>query len=372
LYENFLFYPYWEVVLLIASALALHCFLSEGRQIHGFAFFAALCALALMRSLFHLFFLLLLLALLVIARPELRRRAVTAAALPLFVVLAVYVKNFILFKTFGGSTWFGPSLGRVTTDLLSPEERAALIARGELSGVAAYGNTPVFVLYSRLPQALRDREAGPKTSAGVLDAVSYTSGYPNFNYRGYLSVYKHDLDDALWVIRHRPTTWLRGWLRGLSASFYSSSSWFGVRFNAAQIKPLVLAERVALGQIGANPKSTSKSTAPTVGRWRFSEHAMLLLFAYVIFATGIPAIMIAKWERGGGFSATDLTLIYMYIVSVFVVLVSSALDLGENNRFRFCVDPLVIGGLAVLGRAVSVRLRHLRASVEGFDGHLSV
>jgi hypothetical protein len=46
---------------------------------------------------------------------------------------------------------------------------------------------------------------------------------------------------------------------------------------------------------------------------------------------------------------------------LWVVVVGNALELGENNRFRFVVDPLCV---ALLGRLITEGLDRLRGVTE--------
>jgi hypothetical protein len=57
---------------------------------------------------------------------------------------------------------------------------------------------------------------------------------------------------------------------------------------------------------------------------------------------------------------TFLTVLYLLLNVLYVALVGNALEVGENNRFRFMIDPLA---LALLAWSVSRFARQFRAPV---------
>ncbi|HEY2992810.1 MAG TPA: hypothetical protein VGM22_08365 [Methylomirabilota bacterium] len=99
------------------------------------AFFAAVVLLALTHALFHLVYVLLAGLALVAAGVRLRRAA-RAAAAPLGILVAVYLKNALLFGTLTLSAWTGMHLWDMTVGLLPEGEARRLVAEGRLSPVA--------------------------------------------------------------------------------------------------------------------------------------------------------------------------------------------------------------------------------------------
>ena len=137
-YENFLFYDYPVTALMVASALALHRLVRRPSLASGTAFFAAVAALVLTRSVFQLPWVVLVIVVAVLACPR-RRLVLASAVVPIALVLAVYAKNLAEFDTFSTSSWYGMSLASTTMEHVPPEElrgarasRRRLLARARL------------------------------------------------------------------------------------------------------------------------------------------------------------------------------------------------------------------------------------------------
>lgn len=91
LYENWLFYMYPALVLLVLGALFVHRFAVTHQTRDGFWCFALLAALCLLMSLLHLIWLLLFAAGLFIGVRRCRRSLLPAAGIPLLEPLLVVV-----------------------------------------------------------------------------------------------------------------------------------------------------------------------------------------------------------------------------------------------------------------------------------------
>lgn len=137
LFENWLFYIYPETLLLCASALCFHRFVSTGRAWAGVLLFAVLGMLALVRSAYHLVWYLGMMGLVLGVRSGPSRRTVLlTAAGPLLLILALYTKNALYFGTFSGSSWLGINLSRVVLEATPLAERQELVREGLLPPLA--------------------------------------------------------------------------------------------------------------------------------------------------------------------------------------------------------------------------------------------
>ncbi|MCU1454750.1 MAG: hypothetical protein JWN46_2896 [Acidimicrobiales bacterium] len=333
LVESYLNYTPIEIlcVLLIAWLLALVVRAGRGRDLA--ALFATAGVLALTRTLFHLVWVVALLALVLAVRRDRWRVVLASAAVPLLLVVGWYAKNLVLFGDFGPSTWLGVNLSRVTVAQLTPAERARLVADGTLSPYAAY---PAFTGLEEMHQPGRLRST-PGRGVALLDLRRTSVGFANLHQRDYLEVNRRTLDDALWVVRHRPGTYVRGMSRSWSVTFTAPSAWFGYGVNRDQVRGPVAVERVLLGAAADPPGFDS----PRLGRWQPADEQWVVILAYLLAVVGIPVVLFRRraWRhRARG----DAVVAYLWATTVFVLVATTALELGENNRFRSVVDPVVL------------------------------
>ena len=339
-YENWLFYSLPMALLLAASALLLEGFLRRGGALRGLGFFFLLFLIGATRSVFHLaWFLLVLAGLLAVRRPP-RCAVLRAAALPLLLLVALYAKNLALFGSFSSSSWLGMNLARLTVEELAPEERERLIASGRLSELS---RVPAFGRPSQYPPELSE----PDPRFAGVPAVSWLDKLTeaaNYNHLGYARVSRLYLGDALWVLRHRPATYLRGVGKAWEIYFRSASSlkFLGVENRRRLATAFDVYDYVFFGRV------------PWVGfpRTELGE-ADFSGARYLALWVGLPLVLgfgvAAALGRVGALGREGRVVVgYLCFNIAWVALVGNLLELGENNRFRFETDPLSLVLLGLL------------------------
>ena len=180
LYENWLFYEYPTLTLLIFAAVALHRFLSRDSVTAGLAFFSLAAALIYLRSVFQVVWLLAVVVALIAVRP--RRLVLASCAIPLGLVALLYAKNFAVFGTTTTSSWLGMNVARVTVSQLEPEERADLVKTGSLHEVSLARSFSEAAAYSNVLESPTPR------GIPVLDRPAKDNGAENFNASIYIQV----------------------------------------------------------------------------------------------------------------------------------------------------------------------------------------
>jgi hypothetical protein len=86
----------------------------------------------------------------------------------------------------------------------------------------------------------------------------------------------------------------------------------------------------------------------------FLNTGLLTALGYLaVIVYGFVMLRQAFRRRATG-SAYALTLLFIWLNVVYVTIVGNAFELGENNRFRFIVDPL---SLVLLGLALKHRFK---------------
>ena len=335
LYENWLFYSYPVTVALCASAYFLHRFIDRGRLGDGFVFFALLGVLVLTRSVFHLFWYAFFVLVLVCHRSAASRRIIAAAILPFVLILSLYVKNYCVFGRFTTSTWLGPSLAKISTWMLPDAERVALARSHQLSGAALINP----FLYS--PGQFHPLVPPvPETGIPVLDQVKRSTGPVNANNLTFVAASDLYRDDALYVIRSFPRTYLKGVSWAYIVFFEPASA------SALLAKNIRAIERwthlCALFLYGSGMPTVPSVPEPVEAAYM----GVFLIAAYAIaLAYGIGQV----WRllcRPDSRTARTVTLAYLCLNVLYVMVVCNALEVGENNRFRFPTEPLVVALLA--------------------------
>ena len=347
LYENWLHYDYPVTLLLCLAVVTLQRYEEGHRLRHAAAFLAVLGALALTRSLFHLGWLLVWAVILVVRRRRADwKRVAAVAAVPVVAVVAAYANVARVSGTFASSTSLGMSLAKVTTFQLEPAERSALTARGRLSPLAAVHPFGPIADYGGLVSP------SPRTGVAVLDDEVKTAGdgttRPNYNNIDYAEVSDRYMADVVRTLRWRPGAFLRGMATAYGVYFRPAGDYFALGANRQEVAALervynVLWYGVVSGGEGAySLPDAAQQYRPGPGRT-----AWLLVLAYGVALVGGAG---ALWQgRRRSWEGPPLVLVgFLWSTLAYVMVVSNALEVGENNRFRLYTEPLLFLLLAAL------------------------
>jgi hypothetical protein len=341
LYESYLFYTYPLAALLCFAALSLHRYLAEGRTRDGALFFGLVGSAVLMKGLFHLAWLLAIVAVVAACRRAEWRRVLLLSGLPVVLALGWYAKNLVLFGSFTGSSWLGMNLARVLEVAVPEGERRELASAGVVTELAT---KPAFRALEEYGE-LRPRLA--RTGVPALDDERKSTGPANFNHLAYVDLSRRYLADDAALIQRAPAAYLRA--VAFSHFFYllPATDYPFARRNLDVLRvPIDLYDRFVYGR----PSGIDQ----TGGLGRFA----------LGLAVGIPVLLcygLAPLIRPGSGRRTEAafrgTLLFMWSTAVYVMLVGNALEIGENNRFRFETDPVFVVLLGLLLTDLWQRLR---------------
>ncbi len=351
LYENYLLYDYPVALLLCVALLALQRY-EEGHRVRDVAlFFAALTALVLTRSMFHLLWLVAWVAVLVLHRRHADWKQVVAlAAVPLVAVVAVHANNRRVSGSFTSSSTLGISLAKITVSQLTRAEREALVARGELSPLALVDPlSPVAAYRGVVPPP-------PPTGVAVLDdevKPEYANPptedlfRPNDNNSTYIAVSNGYLEDALKTIRMRPGAYLQGIGTAYNLFFRPASDFAPLGDNRDRVAWLERLYNVGVyGVVSGGEGSRVFPVAETHYRQGPGRTAWLVVFGYAVALVGGAWALWQGRRRGEG--PPPLVLAFLWSTIAYVTVVANVIEVGENNRFRLYTEPLVIALLAAL------------------------
>jgi hypothetical protein len=316
-YENSIFYTVPETFLLCCCAASLHVAYSLRSATWLAVFWMTLAALALTRSLYHLGWLVLVL-LVQLWRPAISRaRVLGIAAIPVLLVTGWYAKNAVLFGTFSSSSWLGMSLMKLPAVGMSMEELAGLSAEGKLSPAAA---VRPFSFLQQYPESTWTSQPAFEPVRALSQPVKST-GYVNLNHYAFLQISRSCSADFRRLCHLRPGAILKGWAEAWRLFFVPQPRYFGQPGMMEQ-----LYDRLVYWKLPAGFGSRTGITH------------LLYLLAYPCAVANI--LWLSRRTQYTGLNVA--TLAFILATLAYVAVVGNTVEVGENYRFRFTLDPLVL------------------------------
>lgn len=343
LYENYVYYTYPATILLALCAVLFERTIAAFTFWRAFTLFISMAGLVYLRALFQIEWFVVLALFCGWVLPGHRRQVALAAAVPLLLLVALYAKNAAITGQFGTSTWLGMSLSKLTTMRIAEPQRQAMVEAGLLSPVSL--QQP----FSRLERYPGFVAATQPTGIPVLDRKSKSNGPPNFNHLAYAAISRQYRDDALRVIRMQPAVYLQSMATAYLIFFKPSSDYPFVQENRVRIMSFArLYNRVVAGQpvYPANPGFDFQGSG-TIG------YFIVIGFGVCILYGGVLAIRFLR--QPGDVSRQDAVLLFLWLNLLYVTIVGNAVEMDENQRFRFLINPLLVAMLATLAVRVTRR-----------------
>jgi hypothetical protein len=298
---------------------------------------ALLTVCVLTRSLLHPLWLLAVLGVLLVARPTARRAAIASLALPVLLAGGWVVKNQVVFGTPTLSSWLGFNMHRGVTAMMAPDLVRADVAAGEVSPLALGHPWGELDEYDEWTAGCRPHDH-PVTSRETKRPL----GRPNFNHECYLPVYRQEQRDAVTLVRRHPAEYAGDRWAALRWSFATSSILAGGRTTWLETAydPLLLPTTVRisqddwnlplLGEVGSIPLEVSLTLAAGA------------VFIGVRGAVALVRLVRLGWRDRAGWPATEVMWLVVAGTLATVIVGGDLVEMGENNRFRTSVDPLLI------------------------------
>jgi hypothetical protein len=278
-----------------------------------------------------------------------------AAAVPLVLVTAWQVKDFVQVGTTTTSSWLGMNLGRSVLFRAPPAEIAALQRQGRLGPIAS---VPPFAgpeVYSpRFVRAVPD----PVAAVGALHKANGSTNFNNPLYVAVSSQYLHE--DLVWIRAH-PRAYANDvvnavgvWMVGTDQNFTDSVNWPAVGPYARQYDRLVEWQPV-------------QDPAPGFVVFARGWHrpAWLSGQAMAVYALAVLGVPVLVWRRRRSDPALAGTLGVLWLTTTYAFVTTSLIEIGENERFRSELGPvptiLAVVVVCALARAAWAR-RSARAA----------
>lgn len=351
LYEQWCFYTYPVTVLLTFGTLMVHDWLATGERRWAWAGFGALAALALTMALFHLFWLLVIAGLAVrLARRLGVAGGRVAIGTSVAIVLGWYLKNLVMFGTFGASSWLGMCLAHTTVFQIPEAQRQAYVREGRLGSLSL---TPMFEDLSHYRGLYTAR---PVTGQVVLDAERKSNGTLNFNHRNYLPVSRAFLGESFKALRVEPLRYLKSVTIGLLLYLRPADDYGFLHPNRWVLRPYPEAWDVVFNGSLAPLYTPPRSRDELRLRWEdlpaFAAVMLSRLAWWLVIA--MPLLGVWAWRAGRTGGARGALLHFIVANLLIVLVIGCTIEQGENNRFRFATDPLL---LTLFGAWLADKLR---------------
>ena len=346
LHPNFLVYSHWLfytmpaalIVLLMTMVLTRYTQTGGVVLAHVFCWLGAV--LMLTRALYHPLWLVAAIGVVATFLAGKQRKGLLVAAIvPLLLVNGVYLKNYLHVGSYSGSSWLGMSLSKRWP--LSQDEMATLRRRGVLPPV--WHRRPF-----REPDELKHLGYfEPMAEAHPAIGDPYKgNGEPNFNHRDYAIISKKMERANVQLMLRYPGRYLQ---RAATAFLLfvqpgPNSVHFLVEYDFSSVHGLrhFLTSTVFRGGPIERPIGILQ---PPLNAWLIGFPALLL---FALFRA-------VRGERSSGVDVRPV-FAFMLLTVVWVTLTSTLIEIGENDRMRWEVEPLLMTFLATAVTAIYRRV----------------
>jgi hypothetical protein len=335
LFENFILYEYQMMFVLTISAVFLYRFIMYRSAAGAAGFLVCQFWLVMLRSQYHLVYFVAVFAVMLYLA-EHRRKLVVCLGTPLLaVVLALYVKNLVLFGQFVGSTWMGMNMATITTHHLTAAERQSFVSEKKISpapDIDAVVPLSAYRPYITMPAA---------TSVPVLDDELKSTGAINFNHSGFLEVQKLYMRDGMYILRHYPRAFIRSVTIAWFTYFLPPGDFAFFDLNLPHIRGIErFFDVVFFGQFkhASDRKSLRQIHSPAI-----------VLHTGLFLLIGLPALFFFTARflylglRRHTLDAPRAALLGFMLFSIaYSTLIVNFLSSVENNRYRFPLDGFYV------------------------------
>ena len=326
-FEHLYMYEEPVAALLCLSVALFHAALRRRSFERWLVFFAVCALIGVTRSTFHLIWFAAMAGFgLWFTSPRERRHTITAATAPAALLLALYVKNLIVFGTFSAFTYGPSSYAHVTVSNLPPEVRTEWVREHKLSPVAALSPYAGPRDYLTVFSGTADRDWPPQ----LTQLERPTVHAPNFNHWVILEANRQRNADAWYYLRTQPLGYAVNVLHGLRDLFAPSTEWHP--YTGTERSPHYQHRRVLGTYEGFVNQLFHRLPAAPVG--------LYFLVPLVMLWTARRAWQLVRSDDAAMQSRGAMLLLSLFNIA-FVVAVSSAFTFLESPRYRYQVESLI-------------------------------
>ncbi len=335
---------YPTMALLTVGFWLLLRFLRREQALAGLLACLCFAGIVFMNSHYQIVWLLLLIGALCLLLRSRWRSICTVAAIPLILVVSLGVKDYMMFGTLTTSSWVGMNLARPTLVKVPPSQLRQLVHDKTLTPIALIPDWNSPVAYRGVAGPL------PKTGVPALDEEFKSSGAINFNNLIFVKVSQEYLHDDLALILARPGIFENSlvvagelWVTPPDQAFVGTPPWNSVGPFVRFYDRYILAQPIVDTLSAYIAVFTSARILPD--QLSYTE---LLIDTLAILGLPFAWIRIRREDP-----STAAFVAALWLTITYCLVVTSLLELGENDRFSFELGPLpLIGASLVIRNAV--------------------
>jgi hypothetical protein len=371
---------YFEFHSLYTSwVLAFHCFVAlatvcyvQSRSQRALCWVVGLAVLlTLLRSSYQWIWVVALLGLLWWQLPGNRRQIRNAGFVGLFLALLWPAKNYVLFRHFTSSTWGPYSISKHWFVDRPPDD--SYLKAGELPSLTYTGlDDP------ELQRWLTRYWSVPPSGARELDDVAKFGGATNWNSLAMLRLHDAKAKDISFLLHHDPKAYVTGVGRAIKLFFEPPSVWLAGFADPEQYSHIArydgIVRRICCNLFGiprSDEPGTSQSAPSGSPHGRLTAilqslcvGALLTCALVVLFVLSLARLPFWDGSLDRKVSAMAMTVTISYAFAVV-----NLVEIGENMRFRFETEALVLAVSAIFLQQLWDR-RKLRGRSKDGLGHL--
>jgi hypothetical protein len=344
------------------AGLSVVCYLRSRSTLSLYGIVGCVVLLTLVRSSYQWIYLVSILMVLWWQLPESRPQIRRATVLGVLLVLAWPAKNYILFHHFTSSTWGAYSMSKHWRNR----------SQAPMNRWIEDGVLPTFVLpfeasdEQQIAMLKREWPVAPTGTPELDDLSKSVGGAPNWNSLSMLRMHEAQEKDVLYLLRHDPKQYVVSVSHALTIYFQASSTYFQrIYFQPSstysdyysdeirQYRDIIRFDRIARRiccsifgippdppafGVAAMPQSTLKTSLQRICVGAVLANGCVLLFVVSLRRRSLWA---DNPDRKVAAMVMTVTIAYGF-------LVATILDVGENMRFRFETQPLVLAVAAIV------------------------
>jgi len=326
LYENWISYTYFIIALLSFAALFLLYFVQTGKAKYGFIFFGIVACLILTRSMYHIIWFVAIVTLLGILRFTSFRTILKTAAIPFVIVIALFMKNYLVFGTFASSSWFGMSLSEIVLAKLPADKKNQLIASGKISPLS---RKPAFWSIDNYARFVHQQNPYPHIRV-LTDTLNLShANLHNYHFIEVSNAYKQDV---IATVKTYPMDYAKDVVVSFGYYFHSASNHYDLRFNRPHLfwynkiyNHLILGAIINPDELELEPPFRPKYLLTT---------SFLVVLFYALGTLTLSVYVFRTWKDKSQL-AIRTVLLFAALTVVYVMLIGNLFEQGENMRFRF-------------------------------------
>ncbi len=325
LYEAYFLYSLPVAFLITCSVAMLSCFSLYQRNSFLVAFIVCINLLILTRSAYHILILLPTMAAVWLAVRTDTRRILTIAFLICLISVGWYSKNQVQFGFWGSSSWIGMNLFRAAEANYGNNELKELADEGVIDQLTGY--------------------VKPMARPSVYGEYGYVSDSElpalsgdHYNNQIFLTLSPIYMRNTLRLVSHDPKRYVNGLADSIMRFAAPSSRYPHLAANAAS---LGIYESFVSQTLLGQRLFPSVDDEPKGSILLFLMPLSLILYGYLLFnLSRRPWPAGQTWGHLRRQLAPDIALHFMFVIFAYTLAVGILFEHGENERFKFMIEPI--------------------------------